>query len=169
MREQGRAARKHGGAEREHIDETGVSGGAKRRHLSQPAVTCWPGFGDAICNLQESSKTLPVIWQAHKRRRSQRWLLAFEYHSVTSGLSTCKQLATCSLRYATAVHYDDLVSRLSTIWQQIRATHMAHQIADHIRHESPGSYGHFWMLGLRWSYYGSCCCGGVRKLCSEKV
>ncbi len=121
MREQGRAARKHGGAEREHIDETGVSGGAKRRHLSQPAVTCWPGFGDAICNLQESSKTLPVIWQAHKRRRSQRWLLAFEYHSVTSGLSTCKQLATCSLRYATAVHYDDLVSRLSTIWQQIRA------------------------------------------------
>jgi len=73
--------------------------------------------------VESCSQTLHVIWQAHKRRRSQRWLLAFEYHSVTSGLSTCKQLATCSLRYATAVHYDDLVSRpcLSTIWQQIRA------------------------------------------------
>ncbi len=47
-REQGRATREHGGAEGEHIDETVVSGGAKRRHLSQPAVTCWPGFGDTI-------------------------------------------------------------------------------------------------------------------------
>lgn len=28
-----------------------------------------------------------MIWQAHERRRSQIWLLAFEYHSVTSGLS----------------------------------------------------------------------------------
>ena len=35
MGEQGRAAREHGEAEAEHIDETGVSGRAKRRHLSQ--------------------------------------------------------------------------------------------------------------------------------------
>ncbi len=48
MREQRRAAREHGGAEGEHIDETVDSGGAKRRHLSQPAVTCWPGFGESI-------------------------------------------------------------------------------------------------------------------------
>ena len=38
----------HGGAEREPIDEIGVSGRAKRRYLSQPAVTCWPGFGEVI-------------------------------------------------------------------------------------------------------------------------
>ncbi len=48
MREQGRAAREHGGAEGEQMDETVFSGGAKRRHLSQRAVTCWPGFGDTI-------------------------------------------------------------------------------------------------------------------------
>ena len=42
------AAREHGRAEGEHIDETVVSGGAKRRHLSQLAVTCWPGFGETI-------------------------------------------------------------------------------------------------------------------------
>jgi len=30
------------------MDETVVSGGAKRRGLSQPAVTCWPRFGDTI-------------------------------------------------------------------------------------------------------------------------
>jgi len=48
MREQRRAAREHGGAEREHIDEMGVSEKAKRRHLSQLAVTCWPGFGETI-------------------------------------------------------------------------------------------------------------------------
>ena len=37
-----------GEQEGEHIDEIGVSGGAKRRHLSQPSVTCWPGFGEVI-------------------------------------------------------------------------------------------------------------------------
>jgi hypothetical protein len=40
--------REHERAEGEHIDETGVSGGAKRRGLSQQAVTCWPGFGETI-------------------------------------------------------------------------------------------------------------------------
>ena len=48
MREQGRASREHRGAKGEHIDETGVSGGAKRRHLSQRSVTCWHRFGDVI-------------------------------------------------------------------------------------------------------------------------
>ena len=47
-REQGIAARDHGRAEGEHIDELGFSGAAKRLHLSQPAVTCWPQFGDFI-------------------------------------------------------------------------------------------------------------------------
>jgi len=48
IREQRKAAREHREAEREHIDETGVSGRAKRRPLSQRAVSCWSGFGDAI-------------------------------------------------------------------------------------------------------------------------
>ena len=48
MREQGRAARAHGGAEGEQIDETVFSGGATRRGLSQRTVSCWHGFGDAI-------------------------------------------------------------------------------------------------------------------------
>jgi len=48
VREYGGAEGEHRGAEREHIDEMGVSGRAKRRHLSQPAVTCWPGFGEVI-------------------------------------------------------------------------------------------------------------------------
>ncbi len=38
----------HGEAEREHINEMSVSGGAKRQHLSHLAVTCWPGLGDNI-------------------------------------------------------------------------------------------------------------------------
>ena len=42
------AWREQEGAKGEHIDETGVSGGAKRRHLSQRTVTYWLGFGDAI-------------------------------------------------------------------------------------------------------------------------
>ena len=48
MREQRRASREHEGVKGEHIDETGVSGGAKRRYLSQRTVTCWLRFGDAI-------------------------------------------------------------------------------------------------------------------------
>ena len=35
----------HEGATREHIDETGVSGGAKRRDLNQQSVTCCPQVG----------------------------------------------------------------------------------------------------------------------------
>lgn len=53
-----RAAREHGGAAREqerapreHIAETGISGGAKRRGLSHPAVTCWPGFGETTSKM----------------------------------------------------------------------------------------------------------------------
>ena len=42
------ATREQGRAVREHIDEMGVSGRAKWRHLSQPAVTYWPGFGEFI-------------------------------------------------------------------------------------------------------------------------
>jgi len=61
MREQGRAAREHGRAEREQKDETGSSGGAKRRHLSQPAVTCWPGFGDTIYIYQPRVRTLSPL------------------------------------------------------------------------------------------------------------
>ncbi len=62
MREHERAAKEHGGAEgeygraikehkgvwKEHIEETGVSGGAKRRGLYQWPVTCWPQIGDII-------------------------------------------------------------------------------------------------------------------------
>ena len=43
-----RAIREYERAEGEHINETGVSGGAKRRHLSQQAVTCWLRFGEII-------------------------------------------------------------------------------------------------------------------------
>jgi len=59
--EHGGAAREHRGAEREHIDEIGVSGGAKRRHLSQRAVTCWPGFGDTIYIYTDGGEWLAMM------------------------------------------------------------------------------------------------------------
>ncbi len=40
--EHGGAASEHEGADGEHVDETGVSGGAKGRDLSQRTVTCCP-------------------------------------------------------------------------------------------------------------------------------
>jgi len=47
-RKQKRAVREHERASRKQMNETVLSGGAKRQGLSQPVVTCWPGFGETI-------------------------------------------------------------------------------------------------------------------------
>ena len=39
---------KHEGATREHVDGTGLSGGAKGRYLNLPVGTYWPRFEETI-------------------------------------------------------------------------------------------------------------------------
>ena len=106
MRELRRAAREHGGAEGEHIDETVISGGAKRRHLSQPTVTCWPGFGETVYIY-----TIPLYdsfsLPSPPSVPSERHL----YDTELLALIHCESPSPRSLRLCLPVHSDNHISR----------------------------------------------------------